>query len=337
MPPRKKQADKVQPETEAAPADEAGQESAAPEGYVAIEGSIRNWRVVDGENQYQEQNEDGEWSDWIDCIEPEGDVYSVIGITATDMGKFLEWLADADVPVSYGVVKNLTESVGKAIDSRIESIESEGDTLIGLDPKKSYRLVGDIRDFILDRLKNAQDKRSWDEQNAEQQRETVEQATEAARHLVREIIALIAGRSHEVIKATVKGVKSDGDKIEAGLIVGVEDEHRHELFDAAGHSVIIVVTDPAHYMGEGEPVPIKADQTDMLNEIKKAWDGEGDPPADQPGEGETGELDLGGDAEAEGNGDPEGGEDATAAGEDAEDVRPQFMKDNEASKNEEAE
>ena len=298
MPPRKKAADKDQPNTEAEATPSAETETSAS--AAAKQSVIADFLV-----------------------------------RVDDPAAFVDWLDQIDDFKAAIVVE--TEQVGEGIAHEIGSVETEEGVLIGLDPNKSNELVGNIRSFILDRLRNAQDKRSWDEQNESQQRQTIHDATEAARYLVRETIGLIGGRGHDIIKATVKGVKSDGDKIEAGLIVGVEDEHRHDLFDAAGHSVIVVVTDPEQYMGEGKPVPITVDQTDMLNEVKKAWDGEGDPPADQPGEGETGELDLGGDGAAEGDGDPEGGDGEEAAGEEDEDVRPQFMKDNEASKNEEAE
>ena len=279
MPPRKKAADKDQPNTEAEATSSAETETSAS--AAAKQSVIADFLV-----------------------------------RVDDPEAFVDWLDQIDDFKAAIVVE--TEQVGEGIAHEIGSVETEEGVLIGLDPNKSNELVGNIRSFILDRLRNAQDKRSWDEQNESQQRQTIHDATEAARYLVRETIGLIGGRGHDIIKATVKGVKSDGDKIEAGLIVGVEDEHRHDLFDAAGHSVIVVVTDPEQYMGEGKPVPIKADQTDLLvDAVQTAWDGEGDPPADQPGNGETGELDL--------------------AGEEDEDVRPQFMKDNEASKNEEAE
>lgn len=166
-------------------------------------------------------------------------------------------------------------------------------------------LVGNVRDFLLDHLRHAVDPRPWNERSEDQQRLAVDQATTAAESVVRSVVNLVASAGCGTISAKVKAVKNDGDKVDVTLIVSNLAEGRHELFDAAGEFVKVVIADPKPYMGEGDKPeitpdpPEKPDQPDLLDGEK---------------EGATGEA-----MTEAGDGEPLQGEDAGG------DPRPEFM------------
>lgn len=126
-------------------------------------------------------------------------------------------------------------------------------------------LTGDVRDWLLSRLRNSQDQRAWSDRSEYDQRTTIAEADSAARHLVREAVHIIAAAGRRTILATVESVVFK-DGIKATLTASKHDENRHELADAAGSSVLLVVADVAEFSGERAPVAIKPDQATMIGE-----------------------------------------------------------------------
>jgi hypothetical protein len=126
-------------------------------------------------------------------------------------------------------------------------------------------LTGDLRDFILDRLRHEQSKRPWHERGEADQRDTVHQVESAVRSAVRQAVEIIAAGGLKTIKASIEQVTVK-DGIKAVLTMSKFDEHRHNLIDATGQTVLIVVADPEDFSGERAPVEIKPDQSEMLDE-----------------------------------------------------------------------
>lgn len=124
-------------------------------------------------------------------------------------------------------------------------------------------LQGDIRDFLLDRLKANTDK-SWSAMSEADQRWEATTASGAAGALIRKVVNLIAADGRDAMVATLKNVKNDGEKIDCTLVVPSNSEHRHDLFDAAGARVLVVVADPELYGGEKKPAKIDPDQPPLI-------------------------------------------------------------------------
>lgn len=126
-------------------------------------------------------------------------------------------------------------------------------------------LTGDVRDWLLDRLRDWQANGPWNEQSQNVQHATIAAADFGARHLVREAVKIIAARGRRTIVATVESVVFK-DNVKATLTASKHDENRHELADAAGSSVLLVVADTAQFVGERAPVAVKPDQATMIGE-----------------------------------------------------------------------
>lgn len=126
-------------------------------------------------------------------------------------------------------------------------------------------MTGDIRDFILDRLKHEQSKAPWHQRSESDQRETVHQVESAVRATVSKAVEIMAGHGRRTIKATIEQITiKDGYK--AVLTMSKFDTNRHHLADATGQTVLIVVADPDEFTGERGEVEIVPDQATMLGD-----------------------------------------------------------------------
>jgi hypothetical protein len=125
-------------------------------------------------------------------------------------------------------------------------------------------MTGDLRDFILDRLRHDHNPLPWNMRSEAMQRETVYQVTEAVSRVVREAVATIAADGRKVIMAelvqcTVK------DQIKAVCHISKSDELRHLLIDGVGLPVLIAVADASRFTGTRGDVPVSADQPDIFD------------------------------------------------------------------------
>lgn len=135
-------------------------------------------------------------------------------------------------------------------------------------------LTGDLRDFILDKLRHEQDKRPWHERSETDQRDTVHQVEVAVRSAVTRAVDIIAGAGHRSITAAVAQVTVK-DGIKAVLELSRHDPQRHSLVDACGARVMLVIADPDEFDGERAPVAVKPDQAEMLGDAAMAVHSEG--------------------------------------------------------------
>ena len=126
-------------------------------------------------------------------------------------------------------------------------------------------MTGDLRDCILDFLKHNNNPLPWNVQSEGAQRDTVEKVTNAVQTAVEKCVLLIASDARPTIVATLKKV-TVSDEIKAEVIMGKSDPQRHNLIDAQGMTVLIIVTDSAPYEGEKAPVDIKKDQGNLIDD-----------------------------------------------------------------------
>lgn len=128
-------------------------------------------------------------------------------------------------------------------------------------------LTGDLRDFILDRLRHEQSKQPWHKRSEADQRDTVHQVEAAVRHAVSQAVEIIAGHGRRAIRAHVESVTiKEGYK--AVLTMSRADENRHKLADATGYAVLVVIADPEEFTGERAPVDIVPDQSTLLGDVE---------------------------------------------------------------------
>lgn len=125
-------------------------------------------------------------------------------------------------------------------------------------------LSGDIRDFILDRLRHEHSPVPWMSRSEAEQRDTIDSVTLAAERVVRETVRIIAGDGRKamvgkLLQVTVK------DGIKAQIELNRHDELRHELMDAEGMQVLLVVADVSAFIGERAEVKVKPDQHDWID------------------------------------------------------------------------
>ena len=120
-------------------------------------------------------------------------------------------------------------------------------------------LIGDMRDFILDRLKHEQAKLPWHQRSEADQRDTVHQVEAHVQAMVKRAVELIAAQGRRSIRATLEQITIK-DGIKATVSLSKFDEQRHSLVDAQGASILIVVADPEEFQGERAPAEITPDQ-----------------------------------------------------------------------------
>lgn len=108
----------------------------------------------------------------------------------------------------------------------------------------------------------------WDAMTEEQQNVTIVEVREAAHGFIgRAMFALYAG-DVPAITASL-GTVSFGDSIGAKVSVARRDPSRHQLADASGQAVVLLIVDPAKYMTGVEEIRAASKQGDLFAEAAK--------------------------------------------------------------------
>lgn len=136
----------------------------------------------------------------------------------------------------------------------------EVDSILTLTTKT---LAGDLRDFLLDRLKHDHNPLPWNVRPEKDQEATIERATAAAERIVTRAVEMIAADGRKVIRATLVKVAIK-DVIQGVVELSKSDAQRHDLIDSTGSEVMIVVSDASAYMGQRGKVEIVKDQASLL-------------------------------------------------------------------------
>lgn len=125
-------------------------------------------------------------------------------------------------------------------------------------------LTGDLRDFILDRLRHEQNKQPWHMRSEADQRFTVNDVETAVRYAVARAVEIIAAKGQNAIKATLTQVTFK-EGIKASIELSSSEPMRHVLADATGGKIVIFVADPEQFDGERAPAEVIPDQGDLVN------------------------------------------------------------------------
>lgn len=130
-------------------------------------------------------------------------------------------------------------------------------------------LVGDLRDFLLDRLKHDHEPLPWNLRSEDKQRETITRTELAVRHWVFRACSIIAAGGQKAARASLVKMQAK-DGIQLQVNVNGTDPLRHELMDHVGGAVLIVLADTHQFLGERSPVPVKKDQGDIIDTLDEA-------------------------------------------------------------------
>jgi hypothetical protein len=126
-------------------------------------------------------------------------------------------------------------------------------------------LAGDLRDFILDRLRHDHNPLPWQMRKEAEQKEIVEAVESAVRIWVYRACTLIASGGQQAARGSlVKIAAKDGLQVQ--INVAASDPLRHELVDHIGAPVLIVIADVEKFTGERSSVKITKDQPDFIEE-----------------------------------------------------------------------
>jgi len=123
-------------------------------------------------------------------------------------------------------------------------------------------LTGDIRDWILQKMRYEQDKQPWFKRSESEQRDFVYQVEAEVSEIVKTAVEIIAAAGQPAIHATLDQVTIK-DGIRATVSILKHDPLRHVLADAQGSAIMIIVADAEQFAGERAEVEITPDQGDL--------------------------------------------------------------------------
>lgn len=112
--------------------------------------------------------------------------------------------------------------------------------------------LGDLVQFVLDEMKNMPN--TWHEMSENTQDEVLDRLQRRAQSITKGAIDILASQSRPVVQATVEQVTFKGG-IKAVLQVPASAAHRHELADADGQEVMIVIKGSEHIVRNKEGMP----------------------------------------------------------------------------------
>ena len=118
-------------------------------------------------------------------------------------------------------------------------------------------MTGDLMQCLIDELKGAP--KVWQEMPEHQQQDVIYRAQERVQAVIKEAVQIIASANRPTIVATVESVTVK-DGIKAVVTLPKSDAQRHELIDAAGMAVLLIVGGASGYYGGADQVRPDPDQ-----------------------------------------------------------------------------
>lgn len=118
-------------------------------------------------------------------------------------------------------------------------------------------MVGDLMSLVIEELKAAPD--VWQKLSEHKQDAVIGRVHQRVLEAVRQAVELIATNGHTATPATLEQVTVK-DAVKAVITVSRTDPSRHDLADAVGRAVMIVVADPTEFAGGAGDVKPDPDQ-----------------------------------------------------------------------------
>lgn len=123
-------------------------------------------------------------------------------------------------------------------------------------------MTGDLRDLILDFLKNDKNPLTWNLRGEQEQMDVIARVELAVNYAAERAVKLIAADGRKTITARLDKVVIKDD-IQALLVLSKDNPDRHYVFDSQGTPVLIVVADADEFTGERAPVAINPKQASL--------------------------------------------------------------------------
>lgn len=133
----------------------------------------------------------------------------------------------------------------------------------------SSTLTGDIRDFLLDRVKAH--KKPWAAMSEDEQRDEIISAKEAAERLVAKVVRIVASEGRNVVEAKLKQVTIE-DGIKAVFLFANNTHNREQLGAATGQEVLVITSGAEPFTGEQAPALPTPNQADLLDSAQAMKD-----------------------------------------------------------------
>ncbi len=118
-------------------------------------------------------------------------------------------------------------------------------------------MLGDLMACLIDEFKTAPD--VWQKMPEYQQQDVIYRVQQRVQENIRAAVEIIASANRPTIVATVESVTVK-DGIKAVLTLPKSDAQRHELFDASGQTVLLIVGGASEYYGGASEVRPDPDQ-----------------------------------------------------------------------------
>lgn len=130
-------------------------------------------------------------------------------------------------------------------------------------------LLGDVRDAVLAEFKTAE--KPWSKMSEEEQERLIQRADDIADQVVLGAVAVVAQHGFSNLPASIdQFTRKDGLKIV--LKAGATVEHITKLAEHGNNSVVLVLAEPARFMGERAPA-----ETENVGELAIPKTGPGAP------------------------------------------------------------
>lgn len=138
-----------------------------------------------------------------------------------------------------------------------------------IDDIKADTLVGDVRDLVLQEMRDAKNALPWTTRTEKEQAEMIDRADRFAKNVVSRIVNLVAAGDNPAVPVTIKEWKVT-DELKVALVGAATLQNMHSMIDG-GQIGFLVFADKEPFQGEREPVQPAKDQPDLI---------EGEPEAD---------------------------------------------------------
>lgn len=133
-----------------------------------------------------------------------------------------------------------------------------------VDDVKSDTLVGDVRDLILQEMRDAKEALPWTTRTEKQQAEMIDRADRFAKNIVARIVNLVAAGDNPAVPVTIKEWKVT-DELKVALVGAATLQNMHCMIDG-GQIGFLVFADKEPFQGEREPVQPARDQPDLIDD-----------------------------------------------------------------------
>lgn len=143
--------------------------------------------------------------------------------------------------------------------------------VLSIEDIKAETLVGDIRDLLLQELRDAKNTLPWTLRGEKEQREAIDRVNTVARNLVTQVVHRVAAQGEKSIRCQVKKWQvKDGIQIQVDAI-----EHTENILTLCegGKLASLIFSDPEAFEGERAPITAAPDQSRMFGGDENDGDG----------------------------------------------------------------